>query len=167
MRRTALVNATGLTAAAAQQALDAQHIGGQVDIDAVFHFSQTLKSLPAGTKVGLTVLGEAITLTLTGPGQAELNAASEAGHGSPKKQSMALQVKGNETSIALRIICDGGAIEVFAMHGRAGVSARAAKSSGEIGVVVLAGEPGAVVPPSVDVAVFPLAFLVGKGHPSR
>ena len=155
----------------------------------MFHFPQTLKSLLVGTKVGLVVLSEAFTLTMTGAGQAELSAANHAEHayhGSPNKQPvnnliqqtqaaaacscnkascscMQLQVKDNETSIALRIICDGGAIEVFAMHGRAGVSARAAKSSGEVGVV-LAEELGAVAPPSVDVAVFPLAFPKGRSQ---
>ena len=73
-------------------------------------------------------------------------------------QSMQLQVKGNETSISLRIICDSGAIEVFAMHGRAGVSARAVKSSGEIGVLLAGNGLGVEAPPSVDLAVFPLAF---------
>ena len=145
MRQAPLVNATGLAVATAQQALDTLHGAcGQLDVDVAFHFAAPLKQLQAGAKVGVAALGEAINLTISGAGQAVLAAG---------RQSMGLQMKGNETSIALRIIVDGAAIEAFAMDGRAGVSARAANSSGTF-ELLLAGE----APSSVDLAVFPLAF---------
>ena len=145
MRQAPLANATGLTAATAQRALDKLHeTSGQLDVDVAFHFEAPLKQLQAGTKVGVAALGEAINLTISGAGQAVL--AAGAG-------GMGLQMKGNETSIALRIIVDGTAIEGFAMDGRAGVSVRAANFSGTF-ELLLAGE----APSSVDLAVFPLAF---------
>ena len=148
MRQAPLVNATGLAVATAQQALEKLHgARGQLDVDVAFHFATPLKQLQAGTKVGVAALGEAIDLTISGAGQAVLATPGAGG----KRQSMGLQMKGNETSIALRIIVDGTAIEAFAMDGRAGVSARAANSSGTF---LLVGE----APSSVDLAVFPLAF---------
>lgn len=149
MRQAGRCNATGLSIAVAQQLLDKlQGTGEQFDVNVCFHFKKPLKQLDVGTTVGITILGEAIKLTISGPGQALLLAPGVGG----KKQSMELQLKDNETDIVLRSIVDNTVIEAFAMHGRAGVSARATNSSAS-SRIVLVGEV-----PSVDISVFPLAW---------
>ena len=102
--------------------------------------------------VGVTILGESINLTMNGAGagQALFDSAGLGG----KRQSMELQLKDNETSTVLRVIVDDTVLEAFAMHGRAGVSARASTAGNNSIGLVLAGE----VPSSVDVSVFPLAW---------
>jgi hypothetical protein len=155
MRQAALVNETGLSVALAQQLLDkVQRTSQQFDIDICFHFNTTLARLGAGTTVGIAIVGEAISMTMDGAGQAVLDAPELGG----KKQSMKLQLKDNETSVFLRNIVDGDGhnvvIEAFAMRGRAGASARSTNSNERL-KLVLAGE----VPSSVDVSLFPLAWV--------
>ncbi len=155
MRQAAWVNKTDLSVALAQQLLDRMEgTSEQFDVDVRYRFKTTLNRLAAGTTVGIAILGEAVKMTMGGAGQAVLEAPGVGG----KKQSMELQLKDNETSIVLRSIVDNTVIEAFAMHGRAGVSARSGSTyttnSSETLRLVLLGE----APSSVDVSVFSLAW---------
>jgi hypothetical protein len=175
MRQVPQVNFTGVSQQDAALSVANCDGAAQMDIELAYHFGNGAAS--AGDCICLSVLGggAAIAIIFDSPTVAVLNNGPCLQHGKPNKQGGFLfGLKPNETSVSLRVLIDGNAVESFAQRGRAQVSfpgvlrnsstpsvgGRTSDNGGNgawnmsIGLLATTVDPG-----TVDVGVWPLAFL--------